>query len=139
MSYRLLMLRTIPTQLFCPSPVCFLSVCFCYCNCSVPSQLRAKIHFKSAAPIGFLPSRLSFLTVSAVNAQTCGTVTCYFLFILPHCVSHCTDSHQKIRYSLLEKPRRTAMRNSRARTALTVLMDFNPSGNSGRSVSSIKI
>ena len=43
-----------------------------------------------------------------------------------HCVSHCTDSHQKIRYSLLEKTRRTAMRNSRARTALTVLMDFNP-------------
>ena len=39
-------------------------------NCSVPSQLRAKIHFKSAMPIGFLPSSLSFLTVSAVNAQT---------------------------------------------------------------------
>ena len=39
-------------------------------NCSVPSQLRAKIHFKSAAPIGFLPSSLCFLTVSAVNAQT---------------------------------------------------------------------
>ena len=40
-------------------------------NCSVPSQLRAKIHSKSAMPIGFLPSSLSFLTVSAVNAQTC--------------------------------------------------------------------
>ena len=39
-------------------------------NCSVPSQLRAKIHSKSAVPIGFLPSGLSFLTVSAVNAQT---------------------------------------------------------------------
>ena len=39
-------------------------------NCSVPSQLRAKIHSKSAMPIGFLPSSPSFLTVSAVNAQT---------------------------------------------------------------------
>ena len=34
------------------------------------SQLRAKIHSKSAVPIGFLPYSLSFLTVSAVNAQT---------------------------------------------------------------------
>ena len=39
-------------------------------NCSVPSQSRAKIHSKSAMPIGFLPSSLSFPTVSAVNAQT---------------------------------------------------------------------
>ena len=46
-------------------------------NCSVPSQLRAKIHSKSAVPIGFLPSILSFLTVSAVNAQTYGTVTIF--------------------------------------------------------------
>ena len=43
-----------------------------------PSQLRAKIHSKSAMPIGFLPSSLSFLTVSAVNAQTYGTVTSTF-------------------------------------------------------------
>ena len=46
-------------------------------NCSVPSQLRAKIHSKSAVPIGFLPSSLSFLTVSTVNAQTYGTVTIF--------------------------------------------------------------
>ena len=39
-------------------------------NCSVPSQIRAKIHSKSAMAIGFLPSSLSFPTVSAVNAQT---------------------------------------------------------------------
>ena len=39
-------------------------------NCSVSSQLRAKIHSKSAVPIGFFPYSLSFLTVSAVNART---------------------------------------------------------------------
>ena len=39
-------------------------------NCSVPSQLRAKIHFKSASPMGFLPSSLCFITVSAASAQT---------------------------------------------------------------------
>ena len=39
-----------------------------YLGCT--EQLRAKIHSKSAVPIGFLPSILSFLTVSAVNAQT---------------------------------------------------------------------
>ena len=53
-------------------PVSYKTACYFegYCNCSVPSQLRAKIHSKSAVPIGFLPSILSFLTVSAVNAQT---------------------------------------------------------------------
>ena len=43
---------------------------FSFRNCSVPSPLRAKIHSKSASPMGFLPSSLSFLTVSAANAQT---------------------------------------------------------------------
>jgi len=43
---------------------------FCIRNCSVPSQLRAKIHFKSASPMGFLPSSLCFITVSAASAQT---------------------------------------------------------------------
>ena len=48
-----------------------LRIFFTSCrNGSVPSQLRAKIHSKSAMPIGFLPSSLGFLTVSAVNAQT---------------------------------------------------------------------
>ena len=44
-------------------------------NCSVPSQSRAKIHEKLPAAMGFLPTRLCFLTVSAVNAQTYWTVT----------------------------------------------------------------
>ena len=39
-------------------------------NCSVPSQLHTKIHSRSAAPMGFLPSSPSFLTVSAASAQT---------------------------------------------------------------------
>ena len=41
-----------------------------YRNCSVPSQSRAKIHEKLPEAMGFLPTRLCFLTVSAVNAQT---------------------------------------------------------------------
>ena len=39
-------------------------------NYSVPSQLRAKIHSRSASLMGFLPSSLRFLTVSAASAQT---------------------------------------------------------------------
>ena len=39
-------------------------------NDSVPSQLRAKIHSRSASLMGFLPSSLCFLTVSAASAQT---------------------------------------------------------------------
>ena len=38
-----------------------LRIFFTSCrNCSVPSQLRAKIHSKSAVPIGFLPSISKF-------------------------------------------------------------------------------
>jgi hypothetical protein len=40
------------------------------CNCSVPSQLRAKIHQELPAAMGFLPAGPCFRTVSAVNAQT---------------------------------------------------------------------
>jgi len=51
--------------------ICFIcTLSFCIRNCSVPSQLRAKIHFKSASPMGFLPSSLCFITVSAASAQT---------------------------------------------------------------------
>ncbi len=44
-----------------------------YSKLSVTVQyltVTRKIHSKSAVPIGFFPSSLSFLTVSAVNAQT---------------------------------------------------------------------
>jgi len=33
-------------------------------------KLRAKIHLKSALPMGFLPSSLCFIAVSAASAQT---------------------------------------------------------------------
>ena len=39
-------------------------------NCSVPSQLRCKIHSKSALPMGFCITE-SFSQVFAVNASTC--------------------------------------------------------------------
>ena len=38
-------------------------------------DLKAKIHSTSATPMGFLPSGLCFLTVSAASAQTYRTVT----------------------------------------------------------------
>ena len=67
-----------------------LRIFFTSCrNGSVPSQLRAKIHSKSAVPIGFLPSILSFLTVSAVNAQTYWTVTSIQYMRPPHTLPLC--------------------------------------------------
>ncbi len=39
-------------------------------NCSVHSQLRAKIHLKSPSAMGFLLARSGFLTVSAASALT---------------------------------------------------------------------
>ena len=50
-------------------------VFFIFRNCSVPSQLRAKIHWKLPSAMGFLPASPCFHTVSAVNAQTYWTVT----------------------------------------------------------------
>ena len=38
--------------------------------CSVPSQIRAKIHLKSTSSMGFLPASSDFRTVSAASAQT---------------------------------------------------------------------
>ncbi|WP_333685623.1 hypothetical protein, partial [Enterocloster lavalensis] len=38
--------------------------------CSVPSQIRAKIHLKSTPSMGFWPASLGFHTVSAASAQT---------------------------------------------------------------------
>ncbi|EEG51480.1 hypothetical protein CLOSTASPAR_06520 [[Clostridium] asparagiforme DSM 15981] len=38
--------------------------------CSVPSQIRAKIHLKSTSSMGFLPASLGSHTVSAASAQT---------------------------------------------------------------------
>ena len=51
--------------------------CCFYHNCSVPSQLRAKIHLKSAPPMGFLLSSPGYFTVSAANAQTYRTAIFY--------------------------------------------------------------
>ena len=45
--------------------------------------------FQSAVPIGFLPSILSFLTVSAVNAQTYWTVTSIQYMRPPHTLPLC--------------------------------------------------
>ena len=45
--------------------------------CSVPSQIRAKIHSRSTSSMGFLPARLCFLTVSAASAQTYRTVVLF--------------------------------------------------------------
>ena len=46
-------------------------------------RLRSKIHSWSAAPMGFSPSSLCFITVSATSAQTCRAVITALLFS-PH-------------------------------------------------------
>lgn len=80
-------------------PACLDRYLSRFCNCSVPSQLHAKIHSISATPMGFLPSGLCFLTVSAASAQTYCTVTRFFRIGISRFASTAARTH-KIKSSL---------------------------------------
>ena len=62
--------------------ISMLSFFTIYCNCSVPSQLRCKIHPKLSSTMGFC-SLNHILTVSAVNASTCTEQLLIFTILLP--------------------------------------------------------